>query len=261
MPKVFETFALESRSADKATIPLFGVECEIESVNREHTSWSSISGILTQDDHSLRNNGVEIVWRAPKNLEDSIKVFKTLHSKLVFYSRDEKFSERTSTHVHMNVRPLEITQLLTLLQLYILYEELFFLQADPSRRESIFCMPLTETHLPSVYHYRNVGDYYAKWSKYTALNLKRLVDLGTVEFRHLQGTDDVVLLTNWLTTLSNLYNLCQKVEISANTLKNPALIQEYADELFGHLPIYKYVRGNLLSHIEHSLLDLKLSFV
>lgn len=260
MPKVFETFGLESRAADKATVALFGVECEIESVNRELTPWSTIPGVNIQDDHSLRNHGIELVWRTPKNLEDSVKLFQNIHQRLVFFDRSQKFSERTSTHVHMNVRSLETTQLLTLLQLYILYEEIFFLQAEPSRRESIFCMPLTETHLPSVYHYRNVGDYYSKWSKYTALNLKRLSDLGTVEFRHLQGTDDVVLMTNWLRTLSNLFELCQKVEISAKTLMDSQKLAEYADDLFSHLPIYKYVRGNLSAHIEHSLLDLKLSF-
>ena len=260
--KITEIFGLEPRKAvDEASVALFGIECEIESVDRDNTSFLKLPGVSVQDDNSLRNYGVELVWKAPRTLADSLVIFEKIHQNLAFYNKDQRFSERTSTHVHMNVRNLTDEQALTLVHLYILFEECFFLHAEPSRRENIFCMPLTETHLPSIYNHHHIVEYFQRWSKYTALNLKRMGDLGTIEFRHLHGTDSVEELRGWLTTLENLFVLCQKTEISLELLGDEAAVTKLADQLFSHNKKYQLVRNNLFSFIENSLIDLKLSFI
>jgi hypothetical protein len=44
----------------------------------------------------------------------------------------------------------------------------------------------------------------SSWEKYSAVNLSRLADLGTVEFRHLPGTRDGATIAVWLRILNDL---------------------------------------------------------
>lgn len=256
MSTISEYFGLGS-SYSKEKVPLFGVECEIESIR----AYTEIEGILIKEDNSLRNSGREFVWERPYSLERSVSMFTQLHREgLRFVNPDDKFSERTSTHVHLNCRNLTPEQTKTLILLYAIYEEIFFAYVDPSRRDNIHCVALTETHLPMIYKELDFIRWVSAWHKYTALNLKRLVDLGTVEFRHLEGTDSPEKLKNWLITLGELWSLCQKVCVTKETL-TPENLQAWGEVLFKHWPMWKQISGNLYLWTENTVIDVKLSFV
>jgi len=255
---IAETFGLGKGNTQK-NVALFGVECEIESCDLDETPCGDLTDLEIKEDNSLRNDGKEFVWVGPKPLKHSTEMFQNLHTTLRVHNREHKFSERTSTHVHVNCRGLSTDETRTLVLLYALYEELFFLCVDKERRDNIFCVALTDTHLPAIY-YSDINGFVSRWSKYTALNLKRLTDLGTVEFRHMQGTEDALLFTQWLTLLETLFHLSQKVTLTKDTLTEEN-IQHWADTLFSHFGWYKYARGDVFNIIENSLIDIKLSFV
>lgn len=198
MSKLFEIFAVTGYRNPKTT--LFGIECEIESIRgADGVTWQ-----ITEDG-SLRNNGREFI-SPPISRDEAVDGFRNLHHCISISSSAPKFSDRTSIHVHVNCQNLEETVVRNIIYMYALYEEFFFRMATPDRRHNIHCVPLTETHLPSLYRMGLPG-MVERWHKYTALNIKPLSKYGTLEFRHMHGHDDEFLFNEWLVILENLFRL------------------------------------------------------
>lgn len=227
-----------------------GVECEIEAVRNP----APVGIFNPVPDGSLRNNGVEFISK-PSTRPDLVQAFKHLQTSLVFHEKQEPFSARTSTHVHVNCQPLTMAQSRTMVLLYALFEECFFLMVKPERRDNIHCVPLTETYMPAMY--KQSIDYMVKnWHKYTALNLRRMTDLGTMEFRHLHGTGDAAEFNEWLGCLENLWKLCQRVEIK-NTSLTKENIYHWFESIFGGSDRVMAMRHSLFDIIRNSLIDVK----
>lgn len=131
---------------------------------------------------------------------------------------------------------------------------------DSSRRGNIHCVPLTETFLCNYYSH-NLNHMLTRWHKYTALNVLPLAKLGTIEFRHLQGTDDTNLMETWLTTLENLWKLGQEVKITEETLSSKDTLREWFVKLFGHSTKIMALEPCLFDMIGNNLIDVKLSLV
>lgn len=232
-----------------------GIECEIESVANANDGFE---GFEATEDGSLRNNGVEFISK-PFPKAALLEHFGNLHDNLVFKNKEQAFSPRTSTHVHINCRSLEASQVRTLVLLYALYEEFFFAMCEHGRRDNIHCVPLTETYLTGHYNH-DLKKLIAIWHKYTALNIIPLSKLGTVEFRHLQGTDNPVLLEEWLTALENLWLLAQREPLSGENLANEDVLRSWWYRLFGHVPRIMALSPSFNNIIANSLLDVKLAF-
>jgi hypothetical protein len=254
MSKVFELFGCGSAIAHNLHLAnsfFAGMECEIESVK---DSGDAGEEWAVKQDNSLRNNGLEYV-SPPLPRQELMGRFSKLHK--VIKLGTEPFSVRTSTHVHVNVASMEIKDARTMVLLYALFEECFFMMTKPERRDNIHCVPLTETHLPSIYKHDLVA-FEAKWSKYTALNIKRLKDLGTVEFRHLHGTDNETEVAKWLEVLENLWKLAQEVNISAATLTSENILMWF-ETIFKNVPEVLQLRPTLFHVIRNNLIDVKFS--
>lgn len=226
-----------------------GLECEIEAVKNP----TSMAGFHVKEDGSLRNNGYEFITD-PVPVKTAIDQFAELHKKLDL--GEDAFSQRTSTHVHVNVAGLTLQETKNLLLLYALFEECFFLMAKPERRNNIHCTPLSETFVPSSYK-TDIPNLVKGWHKYTALNLKRIRDLGTVEFRHLHGTGDVTELKQWLQVLENLFFLSQKVNFAEDSIADEKNIYKWFDELFKDAPRVYVLRNSLPDLTANSLIDVK----
>ena len=238
--------------------PVFtaGVECEIESVKNPNENFA---GFSVTEDGSLRNNGVEFISE-PLPKTALLECFDNLHAEILYYKEAEAFSPRTSTHVHINCRSLEPSQVKTLVLLYALYEDFFFAMCEQGRRDNIHCVPLTETYLPALYG-KELAQLVDRWHKYTALNILPLTKLGTVEFRHLQGTADTQLFQQWLTTLENLWTMAQRETISAETLADETLLKAWWYQLFSHSPRIMMLSPSFNNILANSLLDVKMAFV
>jgi len=252
---IAETFGLEGTPLN--TVPHFmaGMECEIEAVS----SKKDFPYFKVTEDGSLRNDGVEFISK-PLNRQALTAAFRNLHASIQYTDKQVAFSPRTSTHVHVNCRTLSDDQCRTLVLLYALFEEVFFSMVKAERRGNIHCVPLTETHLPTKY-VLSINGMRQSWSKYTAINLVPLGSLGTVEFRHLQGTDDVELVEQWLSVLENLWALSQRVKIDQESLQNKETLYNWFLCIFGEVPQAKALGPALFSIIENSLLDVKLSTI
>lgn len=191
-----------------------GIEYEVEAVVGWDEKGCLQHSIKAITDGSLRNHGKEFITR-PKLKDEAMVTFDAMfHSRQltqgvqgppILSLGDEPFSPRTSTHVHMNVAMLDETQVLTLLYTYVALEPYFFNLAKPERRHNIHCLPLSDTHLSKYYAKQNLHQLIDQWSKYTALNIRPIPTQGSIEFRHLHGTNDKVLFLKWVETIECLY--------------------------------------------------------
>jgi hypothetical protein len=236
---------------------LASLECELESVKN---GGADLPGWKFVPDGSLRNGGCEYTSRAALDRAGVVATFKELHKQLIFRNKEEAFSERTSTHVHVNVSNVDEVYVRQLVLLYALFEEFFFAMVKPVRRDNIHCVPLTETYFPAHYHL-NLDGLFTKWHKYTALNLKRLLDLGTVEFRHMHGTGDPAEIDTWLHVLENLWKVSQRVKVDETTLANKEQIGEWFDAIFFPADKVMMLRPSLFNIIQNSLIDVKFSTI
>lgn len=235
-----------------AKAAIFGLECEIESVGSINISSGKIAHV---EDGSLRNNGREFLT-VPSNREEALELFHNIHAEVEFNRPEEKFSQRTSIHVHMNCLSLETVEISNIIRNYAMLEPLFFMMVDSERLHNIHCVPLSETFLPKFYSH-DLKPLIKRWHKYTALNIKPLSDLGTIEFRHMHGHDDTVLLNEWLTVLENLFLYGR--EFSAESLSIDNVTKLYT-QIFGRTRI-NGMGGALPTLLSNNIIDLKKSLV
>lgn len=189
-------FEPQHKLVDKSTY--LGIEVEIENVQKYYQTspyWSQI------EDGSLRNYGTEFVslpikaWRVEQALT---VLFEDLNT-------DIEFTERTSVHVHMNIRTLTLKQLESLIITYIVFEKVLFDFVGENRYNNIFCVPIVETtygaNLKNLIKSKVLS---FNWQKYTAMNAVPIWNKGTLEFRHLSGTKDIKRIITWINLLLSL---------------------------------------------------------
>jgi Putative amidoligase enzyme len=256
MSQISQHFGLKGHPCDSMHEFVAGMECEIESI---HNPSDTYTGFTTTTDGSLRNHGYEFI-SAPLVKDELLACFKNLHATLQYHDKSDAFTNRTSTHVHVNCRTLTPEQTKQIVMFYALFEEFFFAFVDPVRRSNIHCVPLTETFLPATYH-RNLNVMIDNWHKYTALNILPLVKLGTIEFRHLQGTDDAELTKQWLSCLERLWTLAQKDSVSAAALIDEAHLKRWWLYIFEDCPKVLALENSFHNIIKNNLMDVKLSLI
>lgn len=253
------TIYLQRRGMDTSKDFIAGAELEIEAVQDFNNNWMEDNEINVEVDGSLRNNGKEFLL-PPSYKEDLVDLFKTLHGYVDLGS--DPFSVRTSTHVHVNCIHSTENQVRALLFLYAIFEPLAFAYVGEERKNNIHCMPLGSTHMPNYYgnSLENlVGD--GKWHKYTAFNLLPLRELGTVEFRHLGGTDDPERFRTWLDFIQTLWDNAHKVgQVTKAHLTDIQWLRDIQAQL-----LTKAFTDNCLERpqfiLEDNLLDVKLAFI
>lgn len=199
-----------------------GVEHELENF---YSDYFDIAGLQTrfnvESDGSLVN-GIELTTY-PGGVEQQMEFYNCLLQNFPQQYKVNKnkpiYSDRTSTHVHVCVADLTETQLISLVYMYSLLEPYFFSYVGEEREHNIHCVPLWATGVmqklgkvgaSEMSLVQQLQTYVGSWHKYTALNLKPMKNLNTIEFRHLFGTDHVQSFETWLHILEALYYWAQK---------------------------------------------------
>lgn len=216
-----------------------GIEVETENVRAFHSDYSPYWKIA--EDGSLRNSGREFI-------SVPIKAFRVENALTTLFNNqvneDIEFTDRTSIHIHMNVRTMTLEQLKTMVLLYLVFEKAMFRYVNPERYENIFCVPLNETSFGENLHNLFHSDRLAiNWSKYTGLNLCPIFEKGTIEFRHLHGTKNVKEIINWINLIlclkkAALKNTSEYLWDKVKTLNTSSQYHEFANEIFGSFIIH-----------------------
>lgn len=178
-----------------------GIEVEVENYMKTEAkpTWDYWKVVL---DGSLKVHGMEFVSEpiAGRHIDFAIsEIGKHLATQKPLWSH------RTSIHVHVNMSTLKMSHLAAFVALYGLFEDVYFNMVDPVRKGNPYCYPATSVD-PAQF-LRVTQD-----SKYCALNLAPLLTQGTVEFRHLQGTDDWRLVRRWIQMIVKLHYFVEKID-------------------------------------------------
>jgi len=207
MPKVYQ-----QNKGKEGVDPelLYGVELEIEGLNEDRQS-HLVAGLQYHEDGSLRNNGGEFVT-IPMNYSNLEEVLRHFFNVNKF--TEANYSERTSVHVHANCLDMTLNQISLVVMLYQVLEKVLFNFIKDERDKNIFCVPLSESVLTS----RSLSDpeelvrmaHPRRWRKYTALNLIPLSSLGTLEFRHMAGTNNVDRILTWANIIGCLFRFAKQ---------------------------------------------------
>jgi hypothetical protein len=216
MPKLVEDFTNNTMGAVNTVDQLVGVEIEVEGVHRNfHAGLVDLGERwVTHPDGSLRNNGLEFVT-------PPLPVTKAYGAVRKFYEWDEvwrfKHTMRTSTHVHIDMRPRSMEELRSILTAYVLVEPLLMAACGPAREENIYCVPFYRANndldiIRAVLDGANPRRL-NETCKYSALYLEPLLRFGTMEFRMAPVWDDVEDSVRWLRLL---------VELVTSALERPA---------------------------------------
>jgi hypothetical protein len=217
-----------------------GLEIEIEGISNIPKSESFKSYWSVTNDGSLRNGGKEFITQRGfrfHQLKDAFSAFKrsVLDSNLTY-----EFTERCSTHVHVDVRSFTEAQLQNLIACYAIVERGLFSFCEATRQENIFCIPITETTYLVDNLSADMFDRCGSWEKYTALNLAPVLNFGTVEFRQLHGSASYYEWLTWCLLVTNLVTYCRLtptkdiIELIKN-LKYKSQYEMFIQELFGGL--------------------------
>lgn len=217
---------------------LCGIELEIEGWqwDRDHP------GFRFTEDGSLRpdergNPGIEAVTE-PVRLMHAPGLLRSFFHRFPVVERN--YSERCSIHVHLNVNDMTYEQVGAFSLVYQTLERLLFGFVGHDRDKNIFCVPWSQSGI----NYKLVSEMAydphglaRRWQKYTALNLQPITTQGTIEFRHLHGTNDVELITNWLRLLGRMreYTLRKSMAELTNVFMEMNTVSNYGawlDDVF-----------------------------
>jgi len=230
----------------------FGIELELEQVH--DFSAESIPGCaMVVEDNSLRHAGREFISH-PLAFEDVLPFYNgVMHSSDVkWHEKSLRCNERCSIHVHVNTLYMEQEAVITVLRLYAMLEAGFFAAVAPHRHNNIYCVPLYATkQMHHVYNYADdLTNIIESWHKYAALNARPLGGLGTIEFRHLQATEDPNVLLRWITSINCLFDKAAKLRNA--DLSFPEVLQIY-HTVFNNTPSSEVLDLLRLCHQEDVL--------
>lgn len=222
-----------------------GLEFEAEEVKSRLPVDQEEAGYwVEKEDNSLRNNGMEYVLREPLFGEDLLSSMKWICE----WGTKERLGTnfRTGLHVHIDVRNLGPSELLSMIIYYALFEKVIFDWVGDDRDGNIFCMPfykaegVLEPIVTALRAGNKIKDAAKAIDRYAAFNLNSLSKFGTVEFRHLKTTFNYERVLKWV-------NICQAFKKYAknNPLKPHELVAEMSK--LGPANMFAAILGPALS--------------
>lgn len=241
---------------------VYGVEIEYESagnVGQPPRHWEY------HEDHSLRGGG-EWVLRVPVGTEALGELVRVACERL----RTERASHstRTSIHVHMNVRGLDAAQVHKMVQVFIALDPVLFAMSSPQREHNnfaigqVYCGSST-ARLLSALQMNRINDirrpmatstraqlYEALMNlRYGSINIASLFRFGTIEFRHMAGTNDADAIMRYVRVLSAIRNWVLRPEFQTTNELVSLARGEVPDWLPGPMRVAIQETEGLLSKV------------
>jgi hypothetical protein len=226
----------------------YGIEVEIENVfpsmpDEVFTEYNTHLNKLYDDgwwrideDGSLRNNGREFIsYPLPGN-----QVSHAFNRLYAVVHKQADFNLRAGIHVHVNCRNMSVGEINKAILLSIVFESMMFKMTDPSRHNNIFCVPVSASDgaYDMLMWFANKGPAI---QKYSALNVLPLLDrsFGTVEFRHLESTNDMKKLEKWFKTIDCIWTYAknevkfEELLIRVSALTTSSMFFALGEDVFG----------------------------
>tara|TARA_R110002167_G_scaffold98289_1_gene258783 strand:- start:140 stop:877 length:738 start_codon:yes stop_codon:yes gene_type:complete len=212
-----------------------GVELEVENYHGYDApaAWKVVG-------EAMLLNGAEFVLRKPLSGDKLVAAVTGLCKGLT----TETFTQRCSTHIHIDVRELNHLERMKFITAYVIFEPLLLSLIDPDRVGNVFCLPvshsvgLEEALIKLSQNKIEFEDIGLGGYKYGAMNIASVNNLGSLEFRALHGTGSAKEILNWI----ELHTLIKKYAMSYEGSPADMLTDVsakgcvgFAEEVFGDL--------------------------
>lgn len=199
---------------------LFGIEIEVE--GRELPRIPFKYWNTTQDGSLRGEDTAEYVLKKPLERPETMAALVELTRAMEAAGSTLAWSERCSTHVHVNCTNFTAVQLFNFITLLLLFEDTLVNWCGEARTGNLFCLK-TRDAMGSIL---NIASYLKEHGmrhvggddiRYSAINLAALHKYGSVELRSLYGTVDKAVIHTWISVLENIHN-------AAMDYKNPIAV-------------------------------------
>lgn len=225
-----------------------GIEFELE-------DWGSgdfDSHWATHSDQSLRN-GVEFVFARPKmgqEIETALDLFVEKAASTTY-----SISERTSTHIHMDMSDgMTVGDVRKMFILTYLIEPAMFRMADENRKWCGYCQPLTDMQqqrITTILTTQNREELVGAFTgarhvdKYYGFNLAALNRHTTIEFRYFPGYPGRESVDKWI-------NMVQEIKLAARSLNT---VEELLAVFISPESIVGFLTANMPRSVSSGLLE------
>lgn len=202
--RVLETFGLRSVGDKEVGIEIemeaHGIGMGGENLGGVPPAWKVIG------DGSLRGEACEFVLRVPVVRKDVSVVLKAVATYLKDRGITISDSDRCGVHVHVNVQPLEVTQVINFILLYLIFEDLLVKYCGEEREGNLFCLRArdAEVFLIQLKACRvddNLGHLQSESYRYASINVSAIQKYGSLEFRALKTPKRVTDIEEWVNML------------------------------------------------------------
>lgn len=224
-PAEKRTYTPETRFVLPAT--LIGMEYEYEGVENPGIVTGSTNPLASfwsqHREDSLKDHGAEFVFREPLFGRDAYTAIEFLMDAA--QEAKWKCSLRCGIHVHIDVRDLEVMQLIGMTMAYTIVEPVLYQWIGDNRENGIFCVPFYKADhallaacniVHSALSDIQMGGHSSiqaaeEFERYAGYNLQALAKFGSVEFRHMRTTHDKGRVFDWINMIMALKAVSYKL--------------------------------------------------
>lgn len=258
--RLFNRHAIAAcRDDDRWVLPneYIGVELETEDYQAPRTQAAVVERDRwwhVEPEGSLIN-GTEWVLSRPLYGEDLTKAIDALFTNLKFTS-----SERTSTHIHINMSDnIDLEQFRAFFILNYIVDPAVFRLGDEARKWCSYCQPLSDMHMSRVLRILNSDNVMDITSavkgsihedRYYGFNVASFAKHGTIEYRHFPATNNKEVIISWI-------QLIMSLKLASRTLPTPAAMLDAMGDTPEQFNAFlnKYVQSH--AHDLYRLLDIR----
>lgn len=218
-----------------------GVEIEVEG---EYLPSSLQVGRYwhTTYDGSLADCGREYVMKQPQGIgfaRCALKYFGICckQNKAVLHD-----SIRAGVHVHINVQDLTRKELFNFIILFVIFEEALVRYCGSNREGNLFCLRIRDAQyllhlLVDVANTGHLHHFDDDEYRYGAMNVKAVVEHGSLEFRSMRSTENMKAIGDWADMLLHLREYAKKYKDPRDIVNQFSGIKaaDFALKVFGSL--------------------------
>lgn len=221
-----------------------GIEIELEGRNlpkEDFVSWRA------ERDGSLRGESIELVLKKPCLREKVPARLKSMYHKLEVMGSVVHETNRAGIHVHVNIQDLTEVQLVNFICLYMTYENTLVNFCGANRVGNLFCLRTCDASgyidlLRDSIQTRRWHRLKTDEVRYASMNLKAVVQYGSLEFRAMRSTIDVDVIQTWVDLLLSLKD-------RAKAFDNPIeIIEQFS--MYGMDVAFEKTFGDLAEKLE-----------
>ncbi len=201
MTKVLKEFKVKPTKGD------LGIEIEVEGrrLPTPEKYWRR------EADGSLRGEeNAEYVFSRPMTLDGARQALDYLSE---CYKKNDSVIDdtvRAGVHVHVNCQDLTMVQLYNYMTLFFVFENVLTRFCGEYRQGNLFCLRACDADriihvIRSAAKKRNfLTQFRHDNNRYAAMNIKALGDYGSLEFRAMRSTSNMILIYSWAKILYDL---------------------------------------------------------